>query len=99
MQDRADPTRYGVGDAVRVRVEYPVTHHRSPNYIKGKSGRIEAVLRAYRNPETRAYGGDGIPRQPLYRVEFDQAHLWQDYRGSPNDTLLVDVYQNWLEPG
>lgn len=39
-----------------------------------------------------------LPRQPLYRVTFHQAALWEGYTGSSADTLDVEVYQAWLEP-
>lgn len=39
-----------------------------------------------------------LPRQPLYRVTFHQAHVWEGYTGSTLDTIDVEVYQAWLEP-
>ena len=40
----------------------------------------------------------GCPASPLYRIRLRQTDLWADYAGNPADTLLVDVYQHWLEP-
>ena len=45
-----------------------------------------------------AYGGDGLPRQPLYRVRFLQSHVWPEYQGSFTDTVDIEIYQHWLEP-
>ena len=89
--------RFQPGDQVRIRVGVPPTHFRTPEYIQGKQGRIETLCGVFPNPESLAYGGDGLPAQPLYTVEFAQTDLWRDYKGSANDTLLIDVYEHWLE--
>ncbi|MBV9911705.1 MAG: nitrile hydratase subunit beta, partial [Sinobacteraceae bacterium] len=52
---------------------------------------------AYPNPEELAYARPGLPAQPLYRVRFIQAQVWPDYRGSPADTIDIEIYQHWLE--
>ena len=52
----------------------------------------------FHNPESRAYGGSGLPKQPLYRVEFDQVAVWGRYLGSSGDKVCVDIYEHWLEP-
>ena len=90
--------RYRVDDRVRVRVGSPPGHFRTPTYIQGKTGRVEALCGSFRNPESLAHGGDGLPMQPLYRIEFSQNDLWDGYSGPTSDKLLVDVYQHWLEP-
>jgi hypothetical protein len=50
------------------------------------------------NSETRAHSSDGLPKLPMYRVEFDQADLWTDYKESPTDKLWIDLYEHWLIP-
>jgi nitrile hydratase len=82
---------------VRVAARPHEGHHRTPGYVKGKTGRVERVHASFTNPETRAYGGDGLPEQPLYRVAFAQRDLWPDYRGAAADSLYVDVFEHWLE--
>ena len=89
--------KYKIGDQVRIRVGVPPTHFRTPEYIQGKQGRIDTLWGAFPNPESLAYGGDGLPAQPLYQVAFAQTDLWRDYKGASTDTLLIDVYENWLE--
>lgn len=74
------------------------THVRTPRYVRGKTGEVVAALGAYRNPETLAYGEDGLPRVELYRVSFRQSDLWPDYTGGPPDTAVVEIYEPWLEP-
>ena len=95
---------YQPGDRVRIRVASPSGHYRTPAYIQGKVGVIEAVHGAFRNPETLAYGGDGRPKQTLYLVRFDQTHIWAQAESAEpvpfgrNDRLLIDIYEHWLEP-
>ena len=33
----------------------------------------------------------------LYRVQFRQADLWPGYAGGPNDSVVADLYEHWLE--
>lgn len=89
--------RFAVGDAVKVRAAFPPGHVRTPFFVRGKTGQVTQVLGAYRNPEELAYGRSGEPALPLYRVIFRTAGLWDDYRGAPRDTTVVDIYENWLE--
>ena len=80
---------FRVGDRVRVADRVHAGHHRTPSYVKGRSGRIERVHGPFANPETRAYGSDGLPEQVLYQVAFDL---------DPARTY-VDVFEHWLEEG
>jgi nitrile hydratase subunit beta len=88
---------YGSGQTVRVAAREHDGHHRAPGYLKGKVGTVERLHGSFTNPETRAYGADGLPLEPLYLVSFAQAELWPEYRGEANDRLYVDVYGHWLE--
>lgn len=96
-ESASETARFKPGDRVLVRVGNPSTHYRTPMYVQGKTGRVDALWGSYPNPESLAYGGDGAPRQPLYRVEFAQKDLWRDYQGTHSDKLLIDIYQHWLE--
>jgi nitrile hydratase beta subunit-like protein len=89
---------FSPGERVRVRSVEARGHVRTPAYVRGKQGWIERVQGEFRNPESLAYGGDGLPREPLYMVGFRQADLWQSrYAESPRDNLYVDLYEHWLE--
>lgn len=90
--------RFPVGARVRVRSIHPPGHVRTPHYLRGRDGVIEQVAGHYANPEELAYGRDGLPREPLYRVRFVQGQLWPDYDGATGDTLVADIYEHWLEP-
>ena len=89
--------RYRVGQPVRVATREHEGHHRTPAYLKGRRGRVERIHTSFTNPETRAYGGDGLPEQRLYLVSIPQHELWAAYRGSAADRLYVDVFEHWLE--
>ena len=87
-----------VGDTVTVRAAEADHHHRTPWFIKGKSGTVRLVHGAFPNPETRAHGGNGLPKRRLCQVEFRQADVWGGrYRGNADDVLLVDIFEQWLE--
>ena len=90
-------TPFEPGERVRVRSADKPGHVRTPEYLKGKTGRIESVLGEFRSPEDLAYGLSGIPERPLYKVSFRQADLWSDYEGPDSDRLYADVYEQWLE--
>jgi nitrile hydratase len=89
--------KYRAGQRVRIAARPHDGHHRTPGYLKDKVGSIERAHGAFTNPETRAYGADGKPLQPLYLVGFEQREVWPDYRGHPGDRIYVDVFEHWLE--
>lgn len=89
--------RFEPGDPVRVLSIDKEGHVRTPDYVRGRPGWVSALLGRYPNPESLAYGGDGLPEKPLYKVGFRQSDLWPDYEGSPEDLLYVDIYEHWLE--
>lgn len=90
--------RFKAGDSVKVRRAYPPGHIRTPHYIRGKSGVVERVCGSFANPEELAYGRNGLPAQPLYRVRFAQAEVWPDYAGPAGDSIDIEIYEHWLEP-
>ena len=94
----ADAT-FKPGDRVRVKAQNPPGHVRTPRYVRGKTGWVEAVHGDFRNPESLAYGGDGLPKRTLYLVGFRQSDVWGSrYQGAGEDKLFVDIYEHWLEP-
>jgi nitrile hydratase len=89
--------RFKAGDRVTVRFEDRPGHLRTPWYIRGKTGAIERVYGDFLNPESLAFGGDGLPKRTLYLVAFDQQDVWGRAAGS-KDQVLVDIYEHWLDP-
>ena len=63
-----------------------------------KTGTIERVCGLFANPEELAFGRDGLPPRPLYRVRFAQTELWSDYQGPAGDAVEVEIYEHWLDP-
>jgi nitrile hydratase len=92
--------RFAPGDRVHVAARYPETpcHIRTPFYIRGKTGTVERLCGEYKNPEDLAFGKYDTDRFPLYRVRFDQAHVWPDYDGAAADKVEVEIFEHWLEP-
>jgi nitrile hydratase subunit beta len=86
-----------LGEQVRVSARPHRGHHRTPGYLKGKTGTVERVHGRFLNPETRAYGEGGEPVQRLYLVAFEPTQLWPAYRGGSRDRVLADVFEHWLE--
>ena len=97
MATASTPARFCEVIRVDMRVGTPPTHFRTPEYIQGKTGVVGALYGNFRNPESLGHGGDGLPMQPLYQVEFDQKQLWENYKGPEKDKILVDIYDNWLD--
>ena len=97
MTEDGEPL-FKAGDRVRVMDRSAPGHCRTPGYVKGRTGWVERYWDSYRNPEDLAYGGDGLPRKPLYRVAFYQRDVWgQRYTGPSRDTIRLDIYEHWLE--
>ncbi len=86
-----------INDRVRIKDAFFPDHHRTPWFIKGKIGYIVAIYGKFLNPEKRAYGLSGYPKQTLYRVKFMQTNVWNDYLGETQDTICVDLYERWIE--
>ena len=88
---------YRPGQRVRIDAREHDGHHRTPAYVKGKTGTVERVHPTFPDPETRAYGSDGEPARRLYLVGFEMPELWPAYRGKRDDRLLVDLFEHWLK--
>jgi nitrile hydratase subunit beta len=87
---------FRVGERVLIAARVHEGHHRTPGYLKGKVGTIERAHGSFTNPETRAYGGDGLPTEPLYLVGFVQREVWPDYSGRTGDRIYADLFEHWL---
>jgi hypothetical protein len=89
---------YRPGEPVRVSGRGHAGHHRTPAYVKGRTGTVERMRGSFKNPEALAYGADRVPTRRLYSVAFLQQELWPGYAGGPQDRVYVDLYEHWLEP-
>lgn len=89
--------RFKAGDRVTVKFEDRLGHIRTPWYIRGKTGWIERIHGDFLNPESLAFGRDGLPKRTLYLVAFNQSDVWGKAVSS-KDKVLVDIYEHWLNP-
>jgi nitrile hydratase len=88
---------FEIGETVSVRAAFPPGHVRTPHYLRGHRGVIESLAGHFADPEELAYGRDGLPKKALYRVRFRQTELWPDYGGADGDTVVVDIFDHWLQ--
>jgi hypothetical protein len=97
--------RFAHGDRVRVKFDWPErrpqpsglpsAHIRTPHYLRGRLGTVQQALGSFANPEDLAFARPA-PKRPLYHVLFDQPPIWNE--GAPGDSLLVEIFEHWLEP-
>jgi nitrile hydratase len=88
---------FSPGQKVRVAARMHEGHHRTPGYLKGRAGVVERVHGAFTDPETRAYGADGLPRRTLHLVGFVPGDLWPQNAAARDDRLYADIFEHWLE--
>ncbi len=89
---------FKVGDHVKISIRYPIGHFRVPNYIRGKRGRVEAIIepRAINN-EDEGFGRNAGAKRYYYRIAIPLTELWPGYAGTKNDGLRIEVFETWLE--
>ena len=90
--------RFGAGSRVLVSALHPPGHCRTPAYARGRCGVVLGIADRQPNPEQLAYGRNGLPALPVYRVRFAQAEPWPDYAGQAGDAVVIDLFEPWLEP-
>jgi nitrile hydratase subunit beta len=88
------------GARVRIADRWPErgpgrVHVRTPAYLRGRDGVVEGLIGAFADPETLAFGGDGLPKKRLYRVRFAASVF---ARAGARDSLVADIFEHWLEP-
>ncbi len=88
--------RFQVGDHVRGRNMHPTTHTRMPRYTRGKKGVVQRDRGVFALPDTESYGLDPRP-QHVYLIRFEARELWGD-QASENDSLFIDMWEDYLEP-
>ena len=86
------------GEHVRVMIRAPVGHYRVPQYLRGKTGVVQAAVEpAAVDNEEEAYGRNAGSRRHYYRVSFPMSGIWPGYAASATDMLQIDVFETWLE--
>jgi thiocyanate hydrolase subunit alpha/thiocyanate hydrolase subunit beta len=93
---QAGKAKFKVGDPVVVR-ELPVIFYtRTPEYVRGAKGEIEAV--AYESPAAEDETWDR-PVKPewFYVVKFNMAELFYGYTGTAHDVISTEIPERWLQ--
>lgn len=101
--DRAEgpKARFSPGQAVRVRVPADSRHAdgghtRLPQYVAGARGYILRLHGNHVLPDSNAHGLGEAP-EPLYAVRFHARMLWA-HAEHPDDEVILDLWQSYLEP-
>jgi nitrile hydratase len=89
------------GDAVRTLARpgntfVPGGHTRLPAYAAGAAGRVLRCHGCHVFPDANAHGLGERP-EPLYSVAFPASELW-DAPEHPDDEVMLDLWQSYLEP-
>jgi len=87
--------RFHVGQRVRARNINPAGHTRLPRYVRSKVGVIDRDHGVFVFPDTNAHFLGEKP-QHVYSVRFAARDVWGD-QASPNDSLYIDLWDDYLE--
>jgi hypothetical protein len=91
------------GDQVRVSTRFPVGYCAVPHYVRGKRGRVEAVIAPAAAIPAAAINGQEEPGESTrpklchYHIAIPLAELWPEYAGIAVDGLHAEVIETWLE--
>ena len=86
------------GDDIKILTRKPIGHFRVPNYVRGKRGRVEAVVRPMAiNNEDEGFGRNAGEKRHYYRIAIPMTELWSNYSGPAADNLRIEVFETWLE--
>ena len=88
--------RFAVGQQVRARNINPLGHTRLPRYARAKTGVIDRDHGVFVFPDTNAHFLGEKP-QHVYSVRFSARELWGD-QAKPQDTVYLDMWDDYLEP-
>ena len=99
-RESSEDAWFAVGAAVRTRSGQNQNinggHSRLPAYAAGKTGRIVRFYGAHVFPDTNAHGMGEAP-EPLYCVAFAASTLWA-HAENPDDEVMLDLWQSYLDP-
>jgi nitrile hydratase subunit beta len=89
---------FKTGDRIRILDRSPIGHYRVPIYLRGKTGKVEAIIEPTAvDNEEEGYGHNAGSRLHYYRVAVPMTEIWSDYVGSPRDGLYIEIFETWLE--
>lgn len=90
------PARFQPGDRVRTGNDHPPHHTRLPRYARGKTGEIVMLHGTFLLPDSNALHLGEKP-QHCYAVRFTGPELW-GAQGHPADRVILDLFDDYLEP-
>lgn len=85
------------GQSIRTRNINPIGHTRLPRYARAKRGTIARVHGVFVFPDTNSLF-QGEQPQYLYSVRFTAQELWGE-GAQAADTVYIDLWETYLEPG
>jgi nitrile hydratase len=86
------------GDTVEILSRTPVGHYRVPHYLRGKRGKVDAVIEPVAlDNEQEGFGRNAGSKRHYYRVTFAMTELWPHYAGPRHDGLYIEVFETWLK--
>ena len=88
--------RFQTGATGRVRNLHPATNTRLPGYLCGKIGTVEIDHGVFIFPDTHAHNLGEKP-QHCYSIRFKATEVWGP-TAAANDTLRVDLFDDYLDP-
>ena len=100
-RDHGPTPMFAVGDLVKTAAhspnhKTPGGHTRLPSYAMGKVGRVVMLHGNHVLPDSNAHKKGEAP-EPLYAIEFNANTLWPDDAEASGDTMVLDLWQNYLE--
>ena len=91
----AQKPRFSRGDTVVVNTDSPLTHTRTPRYVRGRPGTIECVRGWSVPPEERVVEVKPPTPQPVYSVRFEARQLWGQ-QGDARCPVFLDLWEGHL---
>lgn len=84
-----DPPEFELGDRVRIRDDVDAPFSRTPAPVRGLEATVVGDRGRHPEPETASRGLSGAPLRRLYQVAIIIEQ---------GDEVLLDVFENWLQP-
>lgn len=95
-QDIVLTPRFHIGESVRGRNINPATHTRMPRYTRGKTGIVERDRGVFDLPDNEEASAEPRP-QHVYLIRYSGRELWGE-EAPPNDSVYIDMWEDYLEP-
>lgn len=92
-----EPPRFAPGSAVAVKPDAPATHSRTPRYVRGRRGVVQALRGRSVCPEQRVEEPVHRVAQQIYSVRFEASELW-GVQGLSRCPVMLDLWEGALQP-